>query len=170
MSSVRRFRRKALPSLPLLVAVTSLAAAVPAAAQRAGWHYSPLPGEGDRAAMGCALESDASTYACLAARCEDDFSVGLYVHTSLGPADIGPWRITVDKEERAFVGEATVAGYGARLTGDTDWLLDGLKQGAAAFLEAGGRASVPENFIPLDGSLYTINRALAYCAPRMPAS
>lgn len=162
--------REGLPwSLPLLLALVGLAASPPATAQRAGWHYSPLPGEGDRAAMGCALESSASAFACLAVRCEDDFSVGLYVHTSLGPADIGPWRVTVDKEERAFVGEATAAGYGAHLTGDTDWLLDGLRQGAAAFLDAGERASVPKNFIPLDGSLYTINRALAHCAPRTPA-
>jgi hypothetical protein len=165
---MRRLRQVALRGLPLLLAVMGLAAP-PAAAQRAGWTYSPLPGEGDRAAMGCALESSASDFACLAVRCEDDFSVGLYIHTSLGPADIGPWRITVDKEERAFAGEAAAAGYGARLTGDTDWLLDGLKQGAAAFLDAGERARLSRNFIPLDGSLYTINRALAYCAPRTPA-
>lgn len=166
---MRRRRKVALRGLPLLLAVTGLAVSPPAAAQRAGWTYSPLSGEGDRAAMGCALESSASAFACLVVRCEDDFSVGLYIHTSLGPADIGPWRITVDKEERPFVGEAAAAGYGARLTGDTDWLLDGLMQGAAAFLDAGERASLPRNFIPLDGSLYTINRALAYCAPRTPA-
>ncbi|MFC0013464.1 hypothetical protein [Devosia nitrariae] len=167
---MHRFREKTPPRLPLLMVLMGLAAAQPAAAQQEGWHYSPLPGEGDRAALGCALESDTSSYACVAVRCENDFSVGLYVHTSLGPADLGDWRITVDKEERGFIGEATAAGYGARLTGDTEWLLDGLKQGAAAFLDAGERASLPKNFIPLDGSLYTINRALAYCAPRTPAS
>lgn len=166
---MHRFGRGGLRHLPFLIAAAGLATALPAAAQRGGWHYSPLPGEGDRAAMGCALESDASAFACLAVRCEDDFSVGLYLHTSLGPANLGDWRITVDKEERAFTGEATIAGYGARLTGDTEWLLDGLKQGAAAFLDAGERASLPRNFIPLDGSLYTINRALAHCAPRTPA-
>jgi len=155
-----------------IVATAGLVAAMPVAAQRAGWSYSPLPGEGDRATMGCALDSDPTQFACLAVRCEDDFSVGLYVHTSLGAGDIGDWRITVDKEERGFAGEPDPTAYGARLAGgeeDLAWLLDGLKQGAAAFLDPGGRASLSRNYIPLDGSLYAINTALAYCAPRQPA-
>jgi hypothetical protein len=152
-----------------VIMALSLAATLPAAAQREGWSYSPLPGEGDRATMGCALDSAPDEFACLAVRCEDDFTVGLYVHTSLAAADIGKWRITVDKEERGFSGEPNSAGYGARLAGDLEWLLDGLKQGAAAFLDPGGRASLSRNHIPLDGSLYAINSALAYCAPRRPA-
>ncbi|KKB13375.1 hypothetical protein VE25_02665 [Devosia geojensis] len=148
-----------------------LATTMSAVAQQEGWRYSPLPGEGDRATMGCALESDPDEFACLAVRCESDFSVGLYIHTSLGAADIGAWRITVDKEERGFIGQASATGYGARLAGDEagdlEWLLDGLKQGAAAFLDPGTRASLTRNYIPLDGSLYAINTALAYCAPRL---
>ena len=63
--------------------------AQPVFAQEAGWHYSPLAGEGDRAALGCAAGATASSFTCLAVRCEDDFTVGLHIHTSRPGGDAG---------------------------------------------------------------------------------
>ena len=140
----------------------------PATAQEAGWHYSPLPGEGDRAALGCALNSTPETFACIAVRCEDDFTTGVHIHTSRPRGDAGAWAITVDKETRSFTAEATKP-YGARLIGDFAWVLDNLRNGAVAYLEPEDGSPMPANHIPLDGSLYAITGALAYCAPRTPS-
>jgi hypothetical protein len=139
----------------------------PAAAQEAGWAYSPLPGEGDRAALGCALDSTPQAFACLAVRCEDDFSTGVHIYTSRPQGNAGRWAITVDKETRSFDAQASEP-YGAQLTGDFSWVLYNLANGAVAYLEPEDSSAMPANHIPLDGSLYTINRALAYCAPRVP--
>lgn len=147
----------------LLAALLLLAA--PAAAQEAGWHYSPLPGEGDRATLGCALKSKRQSFTCLAVRCEDDFNVGVHIYTSRPQGDVGEWAITVDKETRLFSAEASKP-YGAKLVGDYSWVTSNLAKGAVAYLEPADGSAMPANHIPLDGSLYAINRALAYCAPR----
>lgn len=141
--------------------------AVPIAAQEPGWRYSPLPGEGDRATLGCALHSTPETYACIAVRCEDDFSTGIHIHTSRVQGDAGRWAITVDKETRSFDAVATEP-YGALLAGDFSWVLHNLAHGAVAYLAPEDGSSMPANHIPLDGSLYAINGALAFCAPRVP--
>jgi hypothetical protein len=141
--------------------------ASPATAQEAGWHYSPLPREGDRATLGCALGSTPDVYACIAVRCEDDYSTGVHIHTSRPEGDAGRWAITIDKETRSFDAEAAQP-YGARLVGDFSWVLDGLANGAVAYLEPEAGAGMPANHIALDGSLYAINAALAFCAPRVP--
>src|SRR5690606_26951216 len=80
------------------VAILTMLLASPALAQEAGWHYSPLPGEGDRAALGCAYGANAQSYSCLAVRCEDDLSVGLHIHTSRADGDAGQWVLEFDKE------------------------------------------------------------------------
>jgi len=141
--------------------------AAPAAAQQAGWHYSPLPGEGDRAALGCALDSTPKIFACIAVRCEDDLTTGVHIHTSRPDGDAGSWAITIDKETRSFAAEAAEP-YGARLVGDFSWVLHNLGHGAVAYLEPESGIGMPANHIPLDGSLYAINSALAFCAPRVP--
>lgn len=141
--------------------------ALPAAGQEAGWHYSPLPGEGDRATLGCALGSTPQSYACIAVRCEDDFTTGVHIHTSRGVSDAVRWTITVDKETRSF-DAAEAHPYGARLTGDFSWVLHNLANGAVAYLEPEDGLGVPVNHIALNGSLYAINAALAFCAPRIP--
>jgi hypothetical protein len=48
-------------------------------------------------------------------------------------------------------------------------LLNNLRNGAVAYLHPKEGPAAPLNFIPLAGSLYEINRALAYCAPTVPA-
>lgn len=141
----------------------------PVAGQQAGWSYSPLPREGDRAAMGCGLASTANAYACLVVRCEDDFSIGVHVFTSRTGGDEGDWAITIDKETRSY-NAASALPYGARLTGDVGWIIDGLKHGAVAYLQPQDGAALPDNHLALNGSLYTINRALAWCAPRAPTN
>lgn len=145
------------------------AIAAPALAEEPGWHYSPLPGEGDRAAMGCALGSTDAIFACIAVRCEDDLTTGVHIHTSRPQGDAGTWAITVDKETRMFTAQSSQP-YGARLVGDVSWVLTNLANGAVAYLEPGDASAMPANHIPLDGSLYAINRALAWCAPRVPAT
>ncbi len=139
----------------------------PAAAQEAGWHYSPLSGEGDRATLGCALGSTPDAYACIAVRCEDDYSTGVHIHTSRPEGDAGRWAITIDKETRSFDAVAAEP-YGARLVGDYSWVLDNLAHGAVAYLEPEDGSGMPANHIALDGSFYAINAALAFCAPRVP--
>ena len=153
------------PAQALTLALVLLA--TPAYAQRAGWHYSPLPGEGDRAALGCALNSTPDRFACIAVRCEDDFSTGVHIHTSRSKGDAGRWAITVDKETRSFDAEPAEP-YGARLVGDFSWVLDNLVHGAVAYLEPEDGSDIPANHIALDGSLYAISAALAFCAPRVP--
>jgi hypothetical protein len=155
------------PSRTTIASLLWAAFALPGAAQQPGWSYSPLPGEGDRAAMGCGLESGPEAFTCVAVRCEDDFSTGVHIHTSRPQGSAGRWAITVDKETRSFDAEAAEP-YGARLVGDFSWVLHNLTHGAVAYLEPEDGSPMPDNHIALDGSLYAINRALAYCAPRVP--
>ena len=146
----------------------SMLAVAPAQAQEAGWHYSPLSREGDRATLGCASGSTAQDYACIAVRCEDNFAVGLYLHTSRPEGDVGPWAIDIDKDHGQFAAIADAAPYGARIDGDLAWLRDGLEQGAVAYLQPLTGQPLPHSLIPLGGSLAAITQALAYCAPRVP--
>lgn len=148
-------------------ALALIALALPASAQEAGWHYSPLPGEGDRAAMGCGYGADADTFTCLVVRCEDDHSVGLHVHTSRAGGDVGRWRIDLDKDSYTIDAQPSAAPYGARVQGDVEGLIDGLKQGAVAYLDPLEGEQVSRNGISLSGSLYVINQALYFCAPRV---
>jgi hypothetical protein len=141
----------------------------PALSQEAGWHYSPLEGEGDRAALGCATGSTPDEFVCLAVRCEDDFDVGLHLYTSRPGGDAGRWRIDIDKEGAHEV-DAKPDGspYHARIEGDVAPLLEALKNGGVAYLDPKAGAELPRNGISLDGSLYVINQALYFCAPRVP--
>jgi len=144
-----------------------LALCAPAAAQQPGWHYSPLPGEGDRATMGCDREATPETFTCLVVRCEDDFSTGIHIHASR-PDVSGDWEMTLDRENATFRAEPSPAPYGGRFVERTDWLLDRIRQGTFIYL---GRADDPTDgfaYISLGGSLYAINAALAFCAPRIP--
>ena len=152
----------------LRIALAFLLLPASAQAQEAGWHYSPLPAEGDRATLGCALGSSPEVFTCIAVRCEDDFTVGIYAHTSRPEDHAGEWLVTIDRVNRPFVGEPGPGPYRARLQDPDGWLLSNLKNGAVAYLHPQEGPPVPLNFIPLSGSLYEINRALAYCAPRVP--
>jgi hypothetical protein len=154
-------RLAALPVVLLLAA--------PAAAQEGGWHYSPFPGEGDRAALGCSPGSTPESHACVAIRCEDDYSVGLHIETTREGSDAGRWRLQVD----ADVWEVTaveVAGsaYGAKVEGDTAPFIDAVKNGGEAFVEPIDGAETSSRALPLSGSLYAINQALFFCAPTRP--
>jgi len=156
--------RRALP-----VAVVISALAFRAAAQEAGWHYSPQGGEGDRAALGCAYGSDSLTFTCIAVRCEDDFTVGLHIHTSRPGGDEGRWRLDIDKDSHQIAASPDGSPYHARVEGNVDPILDGLRNGAVAYLDPLEGAQVSRNGISLSGSLYVINQALFFCAPKVPA-
>lgn len=143
--------------------------AMPAMGQEAGWRYSPLPGEGDRATLGCDRDATAEDFVCLVVRCEDDFSTGIHIHTSR-PHILGQWEMTLDRENASFVARASDSPYGGQFVDRAEWLLDRIAQGTFIYLrhadDAGGFA-----YIDLAGSLFAINRALAFCAPRIgPAS
>jgi hypothetical protein len=152
----------------IVSAIVALLLTTPVRAQEAGWHYSPLPGEGDRAAMGCTYGSTPNDHACLVVRCEDDFTVGLHIHTSRAGGDAGRWRIEFDKEGERFPVTAVADGspYGARIEGDTGALLEQLKHAGLVYLD-------PQDGLPIDraislsGSLYVINQALYFCAPKV---
>lgn len=139
----------------------------PAVAQEAGWHYSPLPGEGDRATMGCDREATPQDFTCLVVRCEDDFSTGIHIHTS-HPAALGKWEMTLDRENAAFLAEPSSAPYGGRFAERADWLLDRIREGTFIYLRHADDAGGGFAYIDLGGSLFAVNRALAFCAPRIP--
>lgn len=152
---------------PPAIAVVLLLIAAPAAAQEAGWHYSPYPGEGDRAALGCSYGSTPQMHTCIAVRCEDDFAIALHLDTTRLGGDAGRWRLAIDDE--AFEVKATATAglpYGAKVEGDGGGIIEALRNGVSLFLDPLEGAPVPSSGIGLVGSLYAINQALYFCAPR----
>lgn len=149
----------------LIAALILLAA--PATAQEAGWHYSPLPGEGDRATMGCDRDATAEDFTCLVVRCEDDFTTGIHIHTS-HPVALGSWEMTLDRENAIFIAGPSPAPYGGRFVERADWLLDRIRQGTFIYLRHADDSGGNVAYIELGGSLFAVNRALAFCAPRIP--
>ncbi|MBK8082571.1 MAG: hypothetical protein IPK28_01390 [Devosia sp.] len=152
------------------LALIAVLVAVPCRAQEAGWHYAPFPGEGDRAALGCSYGASPAQYTCLAVRCEDDLSVGLYIHTSRGAADAGAWVLEFDKEgeRHAVMASPSSAPYHARVEGDVTPILEQLRNAGLVYLDPQDGPPI-DRAISLAGSLAAINRALYYCAPRAPA-
>ena len=154
----------------LVLAAAAAMGVLPLAAEEPGWHYSPPPGEGDRAALGCDRAAAPAAITCLAVRCEADFSVGVHVHSTRQKGALGPWEMTLDRENRVAVAEPADAPYGGRFIADADWLLEGLRQGSFIYLRHVDDVDAPFAFIDLGGSLRAIHQALALCAPRRPAS
>ena len=153
------YRAAALALAAVLNAPTALA-------QEAGWRYSPLPGEGDRASMGCARGSTAEDFTCLVVRCEDDLSTGLHIHASRPGGNTGIWEMTLDRETRQLPAVEGPAPYGARLADPHGWLLDGLRHGTFIYLRHAGDEGAAFAFIDLAGSYHAIAEALYWCAPR----
>jgi len=152
------------------VVVTLATLALPASAQEQGWHYSPLDGEGDRATLGCAYNSTPQSFSCIAVRCEDDYTVGVHLHTSRPGGDAGRWRIDIDREAGFEVdAKADGAPYHAKLAGDVTEVIEAIKNGGVAYLDPKAGPELPTNGIPLSGSLHAINQALFFCAPRVPS-
>jgi hypothetical protein len=141
--------------------------ATPTLAQEAGWHYSPFPHEGDRATLGCAKGATPESYACLAVRCEDDFTTGVHIHTSRPEGDAGAWTLEFDGGAAAITATAApdASPYHARFTGDVEPILFGLKNAGLLFLTPPNGEPL-EQGISLTGSLTAINQALYFCAPK----
>jgi hypothetical protein len=150
----------------VLAALLSLVS--PALAQESGWHYSPLPGEGDRAALGCSYGANAQNFTCLAVRCEDDFAVGVHIHTSRADGDAGKWVLAFDEDADRIAVTAVADGspYHARIEGDVAALLERIRNSGVVYLEP-ERGPPTERAISLNGSLYAINQALYFCAPKV---
>lgn len=151
------------PTLILLM----LFGTAPALGIEPGWHYSPLPGEGDRASMGCARGATIDEHACLVVRCENDFSTGLHVHTSRAGGAAGAWELTLDREARVLQTTEGETPYGARLADPDGWLLDGLRHGTFVYLRHMDDEAGAFDFIDLTGSYHAIAEALYWCAPRV---
>lgn len=143
---------------------------LPVAGQQPGWHYSPLPGEGDRASMGCARGSNLEGFTCLAVRCEPDFTTGIHVYSSRPQGDRGSWEMTLDRETRTLSTTPDETPYGARLDDVDGWLLDGLRHGTFVYLRHSDDMEGAFAFIDLSGSFRSIAEALQWCAPRVPRS
>ena len=139
--------------------------AAPAAAQEGGWHYSPFPGEGDRAALGCSAGSAPDSHTCIAVRCEDDYSIGFYIETTREGDDTGRWSLVVDKDVLPFTAVATGAPYGAKMEVDPAVVMDWITHGGEAYLDPLDGADPSSRSIPLSGSMLAINQALFFCAP-----
>ena len=150
----------------LILALGLLAS--PACAQQAGWHYSPLPGEGDRAALGCDRNAMPQEFTCLAVRCEDDFSTGLYLYSSRFGGTDGTWAMTLDREDRSFTAVPSKSPYGAQIIEDADFLLDRLRHGTFIYMRHSADENLPFAYIDLSGSMAAITEALFWCAPRVP--
>ena len=159
------------PSRLVATALALAFVATPVAAQQAGWHYSPLPGEGDRATLGCSYGATPDTFTCLAVRCEDDFTVGIHIHTSRPEGDAGDWVLEFDREMQRFPVTAVANGapYGAGIEGDTSAILQNLKDAGLVYLDPAGSPPI-NRAISLSGSLRAINQALYFCAPRSPSA
>lgn len=139
--------------------------AAPAAAQQPGWHYSPLPGEGDRASMGCDRNATPTRFTCLVVRCDDDFSIDIHPYSSR-PQQSGVWEATIDREARQMQALADGTPYGAHFSGDADWLYDRLRHGTFVYLRHSEDADPGFDYIDLTGSFRSIAQALYWCAPR----
>ena len=140
-------------------------------AQESGWQYSPLPGEGDRAALGCAYGANPIDFLCLAVRCEDDKSVGLYLYIDRPQDFSGTWTLDVDKEsfDVTGLGPADSAPYASRVAGDATKYIDRLVNGEVAYLDVGAGEDERHGAISLQGSFAAIHQALYFCAPKVPA-
>lgn len=149
------------------IAAAIWACALSAGAAEPGWQISPLPGEGDRASLGCARDSTATDYACLAVRCEDDFSIGIHVYSNRARGTAGAWTMTLDREDRVFATLDLPSPYGARLDDPDGYLLDRLRHGTFIYLRHADDPHAPFRFIDLGGSFSSIAEALYWCAPRV---
>jgi hypothetical protein len=142
----------------------------PVFAQEPGWHFSPLPGEGDRASLGCARESTATDFTCLAVRCEDDFSTGIHLYASRPGGAIGTWVLTLDREDHRIEAVNDPGPYSASVPDPDGWLLERLRHGTFIYLR---HADDPEGgfaYVDLGGSYQAIAEALYWCAPKRPAT
>jgi hypothetical protein len=152
------------------IGLVGVAIAGPTLAQQSGWHYSPYAGEGDRAALGCAYESTPEIHTCVAVRCEDDFSVALYVDTKRLGGDGGRWRLQIDEATHEVVATPVAnSPYGAKVEGDVAAIIDAIKNGVSLYLDPLEGSPLTRNGIGLSGSLYAINQALYFCAPKAPS-
>jgi hypothetical protein len=154
------------PDRAKVLSLALLLCAAPAMAQTPGWHYSPLPGEGDRASLGCARASTAADFTCLAVRCEDDYSVGVHIYSTRASGDAGRWLMTADREDRALETMTGETPYGAKFADESGWLLDRLRQGTFIYLRHEDDNDVGFAYIDLAGSFHAIEEALYWCAPR----
>jgi hypothetical protein len=155
------FRGRSIIALLVAAGVAS-----PSIALEPGWHFSSLPGEGDRASLGCARGTTNTDFACLAVRCEDDFSIGVHVYSSRMDGDAGRWTMTLDREDRSFLTTDQPSPYGGRLEDQDGWLLDRIRHGTFIYLRHADDEDAAFRYIDLGGSLHAIHEALYWCAPR----
>ena len=150
--------------------IAALALAQPALAEAPGWRFSPLSGEGDRAAMGCDRDATKDSFTCLVVRCEDNFSTGIHIHSSRFGGASGVWDMTLDREDMRFLAEKSAGPYEGVIIDNAETLLDRLRHGTFVYLRHSEDEHGAFAFIDLAGSMQAIAQALYWCAPRVPAA
>ncbi|MFD1941478.1 hypothetical protein [Paradevosia shaoguanensis] len=158
-----------MPSQLLAWVVLVLMSAAAASGEEPGWHFSPLAGEGDRAALGCTVDSTNVSFTCLAVRCADDFSVALHLHTSRAGGPAGRWELTFDRQNFPAIAVPDTSPYGSRLEGDVAGIIEAIEQGETGYIEPVDGSRGNSSRLPLSGSLQAIRQALYFCAPRTEA-
>jgi hypothetical protein len=148
-----------------LLSAIALAAATTAAVAQDFWQPSPFPGEEDLAVMGCSDSTNEEAWSCLAVRCENDWSLGLYTELT---------NLTLEGEFTLVVGEVRfpVSGrmqeqsvpYSNRLDGDVSAIVAAMKAAEAVVID---RPRDPLNpgfdTIPLRGAAEAISALEARC-------
>ena len=148
--------------------VIALAATAAAVVAQDAWQPSPFPGEEDLAVMGCSDSTNEEAWSCLAVRCENDWSLGLYAELT---------NLTLDGEFTLVVGEESfpVSGrtqeqsipYNNRLDGEIPDILAAMKSAEAVVID---RPDDPLNpgfdTIPLRGAADAITALEARCTQR----
>ena len=152
------------------VLLASLILALPSPAQEPGWSYSPLPREGDRAALGCASGSTKAEFHCLAVRCEVDGQLAIYAYATEPAAFTGRWTLQIDKQNYAVFGLPGWMSqpYTSRIAeappGLTETLVADLIAGAIAMMEFGTTGeAVP---VPLGGTARWVGGTQIACEPK----
>lgn len=113
--------------------VPAFGGSVPGAAASAPdfrWSAAPHDGEAQRSALGCSNGTNDDDWTCLAVRCEDDGTLGLYYDLSAGGTN-EPFAITVEGERFGVTPEPAPAGvpFTYRLVGNVPSIAKAL-QGA----------------------------------------
>lgn len=143
-----------------------------AIAAESRWQPSPFEGEEKRAAIGCSDHATDEAWACIAVRCEDDGTIGLYAEIDGGGNGAGRWTLDVDGRGWEVYGDtgARAGLYTAHLLVAPDDLLVSLKKGRIALLDK--RLQMADGFeiISLKGASQQIDRVLSACSRRLDAN
>lgn len=132
-----------------------------------GWDASSFPNEPRNPAIGCSVGADDDYWTCLAVRCEDNGTLGLYYEYSDGGTN-HPFSLMIDGEKFPVRPEAAGEGiaFPTRLTGDVVSIVSRLKAGnQVKLVDMTPPLNSGFDTILLRGSSRAIGAVEAACAP-----